>query len=94
MILNTVGTKGKDPIQENKDFQVNLDPEVIPDPDILNHQKIIIKDNNPEIEALITRNHINPHTRTETTADHAAILTPEVPAKIDQIRQTEKDQTP
>ena len=40
MTLNTAETKGKDPILENKDI---LDPEVIPDPDILNHQ---ITDNN------------------------------------------------
>ena len=92
MILNTEEIKAIDPSQEKKDFQVDLNPEVIPDPDILNHQKIIIKDNNPEIEALITRNHINLHTITETTADHAAILTPEVPAEVDQIRSAEKDQ--
>ena len=94
MILNTAEIKAIDPSQENKDFQVDLDPEVIPDPDILNHPKIIIKGNNPEIEAMITRNQNNPHTRTETTADHAAILTPKVPAEVDQIRPTEKDQTP
>ena len=50
MTLNTAETKGKDPIQENKDPQINLDPEVIPDPDILNHQKII--DINPNIEVM------------------------------------------
>ena len=87
MTLNTAETKGKDPIQENKDI---LDPEVIPDPDILNHQKII--DINPNIEALKLKNHIKTHTRTETEADHAAILTPKVPAEVNQIRPTEKDQ--
>ena len=63
-------------------------------PDIINQQKTILKDNSPEIEALITINHINLHTRTETTADHVVNLTPEVPAKVDQTRPTEKDQIP
>ena len=84
--------KEKDPIKENKNFEAYLDPEEIPDPNILNHQKIISKDDNPETEALITKNHLNLHTITETTADHAAIFTLEVPAKVDEIQQTEKDQ--
>ena len=92
MILNTAETKNTDLIQENKDFQVDLNPEVIPIPDILNHQKIII--NNPKIEAMITRNHMNPHTRMETTADQAAILTPIVAAKVNQLRPIEKVQIP
>ena len=41
-----------------------------------------------------TKSHIKTHTRTKTTVDHAAILTPEVPAEVDQIQPTEKDQTP
>ena len=34
------------------------------------------------------------HTRTETEANHAESLTPEVAAKVNQIRPIEKDQTP
>ena len=39
------------------------------------------------------KNHIKTHTKTKPV-DHAAILTPEVPAEVDQIGPIEKDQTP
>ena len=89
MTLNTAETKGKDPILGNKYTQGQ---EAILDPDILNHQKII--DINHNIVAMTIKNCIKTHTRTKTTVDHAAILTPEVPAEVNQIRPTEKDQTP
>ena len=40
-----------------------------------------------------TKSHIKPYTRMETAVDHAAILTPKVPAEVNQIQTTEKDLT-
>ena len=89
MKINTAKTEGEDPILGNKDTHAQ---EAILDPDILNHQQTI--DINPNIEIMKTKSRIKTHTRTKTTVDHAAILTPEVPAEVDQIWPTEKDQTP
>ena len=94
MILNTVGIKDTDIIQENRDIQVDLDQEAILIPDIFTQQKTIIKDDIPEIEALEIRNHINPHIRIEKTTDHKVNLTVEVSAEANPIYLTETDQIP
>ena len=81
---NSVKTKEKDLILENKDI---LNLEAIPDHDTLGHHTI---DNNPMIE-IVTAKHTKLHIKTETTVDLVAIPIPKALVEVDPIHRTEKD---
>ena len=81
---NSVKTKGKDLILENKDI---LNLEAIPDHDTLGHHTI---DNNPMREIIRTEPTKLP-IKIKTIADLAATPTPRAPVEVDPIHRTEKD---
>ena len=87
MKLNTAETEEEDPTLGNKDI---LAPEAILDHDTLDHRTT---DSNLIIEIVKTK-HIRTHIKTKITVDHVEIPTPKVPAEVDPIQKTEKDQIP
>ena len=83
---NSVKTKGKDLILENKDI---LNLEALPDHDTLGHHTI---DNNPMRE-MIRIEHTKLHIKIKTKADLAATPTPRALVEVDPTHRKEKDPT-
>ena len=83
---NSVKTKGKDLILENKDI---LNLEALPDPDTLGRHTL---DNNPMRE-MIRIEHTKLHIKIKTKTDLAATPTPRAPVEVDPTHRKDKDPT-